>query len=39
MSLPPLQSFNVKSHVFGNHIVKPLGKTKVKCRTLQDCCG
>ena len=36
MSLPPLQPSNVKLHAFGSHIVKPLGKTKVKCRTLQD---
>jgi len=32
MSLPPLQPSNVKLHAFGNHIVKPLGKAKVKCR-------
>jgi len=36
MSLPPLQPSNVKLHAFGKHIVKPLGKTTVKCRTLQD---
>jgi len=36
MSLPPLQPSNVKLHAFGNHIVKPLGKSKVKCLTLQD---
>jgi len=36
MSLSPLQPSNVKLHAFGNHIVNPLGKTKVKCLTLQD---
>ena len=36
MSLPPLQASNVNFHAFGNHIVKPLRKIKVKCRTLQD---